>query len=336
MTTIIDIAQKLNISTSTVSRALCDNEGVSERTRALVKKTAKEMNYSLNRYAKNLVMKKTYTIGFMIPDIADNFFSKSAYGVEEALRSSKFSLAYTNVQRKEDLILDYLRRAIEYKYDGVFVTLDNWSDRIVDQLEKMDIPIISLRRKTPDKISGIPYVDSDHLGGIRQILTHLKELGHTDIGFIGFDTTVGNERTRCYISAAEELNISVHRVNNRTYHNAQGRISLGYKSAGTLLEQYPSLTALVAGDDQLALGALQYAEENNINIPDDLSITGYDDRDIASLYCVQLTTARQELYDIGYCAGKMMLDMIDTPSNIPANIEVATKLEVRKTTGRCR
>ena len=336
MATIVDIAQKLNISTSTVSRALCDNEGVSERTRALVKKTAKEMNYSLNRYAKNLVMKKTYTIGFMIPDISDNFFSKSAYGVEEALRGSKFSLAYTNVQRKEDLILDYLRRAVEYKYDGVFVTLDNWSDRIVDQLEKMNIPIVSLRRKTPEKISGIPYVDSDHRGGMRQILTHLKELGHTEIGYIGFDTTVGNERTGCYISAAEELNIPVHWVNNRTHHNAQGRIALGYKSAGTLLEQYPSLTALVAGDDQLALGALQFAAENNIAIPDTLSVTGYDDRDIASLYCVQLTTTRQELYDIGYQAGKMMLDMIDNPSDIPANIEVATKLEVRNTTGRCR
>ncbi len=336
MATIVDIAQKLNISTSTVSRALCDNEGVSERTRALVKKTAKEMNYSLNRYAKNLVMKKTYTIGFMIPDIADSFFSKSAYGVEEALRGSKFSLAYTNVQRKEDLILDYLRRAVEYKYDGVFVTLDSWSERIVDQLEKMSIPIISLRRKTPEIIKGIPYVDSDHLGGMRQILTHLKELGHKDIGYIGFDTTVGNERTRCYISSADEMNISIHRVNNRTYHNAQGRIALGYKSAGTLLAQFPSLTALVAGDDQLAIGALQFAAENGIKIPDTLSVTGYDDRDIASLYCVQLTTTRQELYEIGYKAGMMMLEMINSPSEIPANIEVPTKFVIRNSTGPCR
>ena len=336
MATIVDIAQKLNISTSTVSRALCDNEGVSEKTKALVKKTAKEMNYSLNRNAKNLVMQKSYTIGFMIPDISDNFFSKSAYGVEEALSGSKFSLAYTNVQRKEDLILEYLRRAVEYKYDGVFITLDNWTEKIVNQLERMSIPIISLRRKTPEGIQGIPYVDSNHIGGLKQVLKHLIDLGHKDIGFIGFDTTVGNERTRCYISAAEEMNIPVYRVDNYSFHNAQIRISLGYKSAETLLSRYPKLTALVAGDDQLALGALQYAAEHNIQIPRDLSITGYDDRDISNLFCIQLTTARQELFDIGYKAGTMMLDMINNPSLRPENVEIDTKLVIRKTTARCK
>lgn len=340
MSTIVDIAQKLNISTSTVSRALCDSSGVSEQTRELVKQTAHEMNYSINRFAKNLVMQKSYTIGFMIPDISDNFFSKAAYGVESVLKGSRFSLAYTNVQRDENLILEYLKHAVEYKYDGVFITIDNWSDSIVEQMYRMNLPIISLRRKTPTIIKKIPYIDSDNIDGVKQIVGHLVSLGHKDIGFIGFDSPVGKERSQCYIIAASEYKLPicsmVYPAESSSFHNANARISLGYKSAQALLEKNPNLTAIVGGDDQLAIGALQYAFEKGIKVPEQLSITGYDDRDIASMYCIQLTTMRQELYEIGCHAGKMMLSMIENPGSIPANEDIKTNIKVRNTTGICR
>lgn len=336
MATIKDIASRLNLSSSTVSRALTDNEGVSEATRELVKRTAEEMNYTINRFAKNLVTKTSYTIGFMIPDISDVFFSKSAYGVEEALKNTGYSLSYTNVERNSDRVLEYLKRAEEYQYDGIFITLDAWTDQVVKQLRALRIPIVSLRRRTPNLLEGkVPFVDSDHEDGVDQVVKHLVTLGHRSIGFIGFDTPVGLERTRSYHLAAEKYGIEKVLLQNYSFHDAGIRIMLGYKSAERLLGEHPNLTALFAADDQLALGVLQYLDEKHIDVPGQISVIGYDDRDVSGLFCIQLSTLRQQLFELGYQAGQLMLDMIASPDQPAKSAIIKPKLIVRKTTGPC-
>lgn len=337
MTTIRDIAVRLGLSTSTVSRALTDAYGVSEDTRQLVKRTAQDMNYAINRFAQNLVTRRSNTIGFLIPDISDSFFAKSAYGVEESLRNTPFTLAYTNVKRSPDNVLDYLRRAEEYCYAGAFVTIDDWTEAVVAQLAHMSIPVISLRRKTPAALaSKIPYVDSNHLDGIEAEVKHLLALGHQRFGYIGFDTPVGVERAAAFKQIACKYGLDVETVSNFSYHNARIRISVGYTSAQKLMERSRDITALCAGDDQVAIGAMQYLSESGLRVPQDVSVCGYDDRDVAQLYCIQLTTVRQQLFEIGEQAGRMMTGMITRPQEMPQSLCVPTLLCPRKTTGPVR
>lgn len=337
MVTINDIAQKLGLSTSTVSRALTDASGVSLQTRERVKKAAEEMNYSVNRFAQNLVTRRSDKIGFMIPDISDSFFAKSAYGVEEALHSTPYSLAYTNVKRNSEKVCDYLRQAEEYCYAGAFVTIDDWTDGVCAMLRSMRIPVISLRRKPPKALQDrIPYVDSDHLGATESIVSHLMQLGHQTIGYIGFDTPVGQERARNFRTVAEKHGLQYYEISNISYHNANIRISVGYHSARKLLDEHQNITAIYAGDDQIALGVLQYLDEMHVSVPQELSVVGYDDRDTARLYCVQLTTVRQQLFEIGEYAGGMMLKMIEDPQAKISGMRVPTLLQRRRTTGPAR
>ena len=337
MSTIRDIARQLGIAPSTVSRALTDASGVSEKTRRLVRETADRMNYSVNRHARNLVTRRSGLVGFMIPDISDSFFSKSAYGVEEALRNSEFEMVYTNVRRDPDNVCAFLRRAEEYCYAGAFVTIDVWTDAVKAQLRAMRIPVISLRRQTPPDMEGVlPFVDSDHTGGTESFVNHLLQLGHRRFGYIGFDTPVGQLRAEAFRATAEKKGLDYVEVSNFSYHNADIRISAGYGSAQRLLDAHPDITALCAGDDQLAIGALQYLTENHFRVPEDISLVGYDDRDVAQLFSIQLTTVRQQLFEIGQYAGRMMLDRIRRPETPVRSMRVPTTLKIRKTTGAAR
>ena len=337
MSTIRDIARQLGVAPSTVSRALTDASGVSEKTKMLVRETADKMNYSVNRHARNLVTRRSNLIGFMIPDISDSFFSKSAYGIEEALRNSEFEMVYTNVRRDPDNICAFLRRAEEYCYAGAFVTIDVWTDAVKAQLRAMQIPVISLRRQTPlDMTDVLPFVDSDHVSGTESFVGHLLQLGHKRVGYIGFDTPVGQLRAEAFRATAARKHLDYEEVSNFSYHNADIRISAGYRSAQCLLEAHPDLTALCAGDDQLAIGALQYLMENHYRVPEDISLVGYDDRDVAQLFCIQLTTVRQQLFEIGQVAGRMMLERIRNPQAPLQSMRVPTTLKIRRTTGAVR
>ena len=163
MTTIVDIAKKLNISKSTVSRALTNSAGVSAKTRDLVLRTAKEMRYSANAYARSLVSRKSHMICFMIPDITDTFYQMMANSAETVLAKAGYSVFYKNVRRDPEEAMRFLQLAIEYNMDGVFITLDDWTDDICSMIESMTIPVISLRRRTPECLRGkVPYVDSDY------------------------------------------------------------------------------------------------------------------------------------------------------------------------------
>lgn len=335
MATIRDVARKLGVSTSTVSRALTGSSGVSEKTRELVKQMAEEMNYSANRFAQNLVTARSNTIGFMIPDISDSFFAKSAYGVEEAIRNTPYTLAYTNVKRNQENVCDFLRKAEEYCYAGAFITVDEWSEQVKARLYSMRIPIISLRRRPPgDMAEFLPYVVSDDFGGMESIINHLLNLGHQKFGYIGFDTLVGAERLNAFEKTARKHGIDFYSISSFSYHDAGTRILGGYNSAQSLLNAHNDITALCAGDDQLAIGALQYLDEVGIRVPQDISLVGHDDRDVTQLYCIQLTTVHQHLFEIGEYAGRMMLDMIAKPDQMrPNGISVPMELRVRRTTG---
>ncbi|MBQ8972683.1 MAG: LacI family DNA-binding transcriptional regulator [Clostridia bacterium] len=334
MVTIKDIAKRTNLSPSTVSRVLSGNPAISETTRNLVYKVAEEMHYSPNLHARNLVNRRNNTIGFMIPDIADNYFSVSAVGIEEVLQTNGYDVVYTNTNRDPKRVLAFLDRATEYRYAGVLITPDIWSDDLLKQIQKLDMPVIALRRKTPFLISEIPYVDSDHYSGFQEATAYLYSLGHRNIGLVTADTMIYNERQRGYeeVIRSHGLKTHIHRFDMPV--PAALRYQAGYNAAKNLM-QGSKLTAILCTDDRFAIGVLEFLNSIGCKVPEDISVIGCDDRPEGQLWPFLLSTVKQDIVELGRSAANMMLRILNDPKYQPVSMSLKPRLVLRNTTAPC-
>lgn len=326
----------MNLSPSSVSRALNDSPQISSETKRKVRDLVKKYNYKPNRNAQNLVNNNSFTIGYMIPDISDNFFSYSAFGVEEVLQDSPYEISYYATQRNPQRVLDYLERAIEYRYSGIIITPDLWNDELIERLAQFPIPVVCLRRKTPFELNDLPYVDTDHTGGMAEMIDYLVSLGHKEIAYIGFSSAIGEERKMGYLSATARHNLPQYLEIDPCAHDAHKRPRIGYETIKKLLKEQPQISAVAASDDYLALGVLEYLEEQKIDVPGSISVSGFDDREAGSIYSTQITTVHQFQYEMGQQATAMLLRMIENPADKPSSLMLKAKLIPRRTTGPCR
>jgi DNA-binding LacI/PurR family transcriptional regulator len=336
MITIKDMAKQLHLSPSSVSRALNGSSEIGAETKRRVIEFAEASGYFPNRYAQQLVRKNSYTIGFMIPDISDTFFSKSAHGVEKVLQQSGHEISYFSAGRNTDRTCEFLIRAKQYRYNGVFLTPDAWDDKLVRMIESMDIPVVVLRRKTPDTLPQISFVDSDQYGGAILAMRHLMDLGHKAIGFIGMDTLSVMECRKAYRDAVSAAGFRGYESPECHDNDAARRQKIGYEFAKDLLKENRELTAFFAADDYMAIGALEYLSDQHIRVPEEFSVAGFDDRDITSLFCINLTTVHQPLREIGYAAADLMLRLLGDRDAKREAVLIDTSLVVRGTTAARR
>ena len=334
MITMKDIAAELNISPSTVSRTLSNSPEIGEETKQKVMALVNKYNYRPNRVARSLVKNNTFTIGYMIPDIADSFFSATANSIENVVRNSGHEIAYYSTQRKPEKVLEFLELAVDHRYSGMLITPDVWDSKLIDAIQTSEVPIICLRRKTPKGVN-IPYVDSDHAGGVAKAVEHLIQHGHKHIAFIGFDGEVGGERKIGFIDAMTKhgLRPIVH-IDPRAIITKK-RVPVGLESMSYLLDTYPEVTAICAADDYLALGSIECLHKRNISIPQHFSVIGFDNKEIGRLFCTQISTVVQFQEEMGQQAANMLLSMIKNPSYIPDSHVFETELILRSSTGPC-
>ncbi len=333
MVTIKDIAEMTHLSPSTVSRALNDHPAISESTKKLVMEYVAKSNYTPNRNAQNLVRQSSRTVAFMIPDIADTYFSSAAIGVEEVLHENRYDIVYINTNREPRRVLGLLNQCREYQYSGVFLTPDTWDKALLTAVHSMPIPVISLRRKPPYTIPEIPYVDSDHYTGAREATEYLYSLGHTDIALITANTLIYNERQRGYEEAIRNHSLKAHIHCLKKGIPASMRFQAGYQAAEELFKSAPMISAVLATDDRMAIGVMEYLYKNGYSIPEDISVIGCDDRPEGQLYPFRLTTIRQDIIEIGKNAAQIMLRMVEDDEYQPVSLSLKPKLIIRHSTG---
>lgn len=332
MATIKDIAKILNVSPSTVSRAINGNSEISPETTKKILEVAEELNYIPNRYAQQLVGKDVMTVGFTIPDISDSFFSKSAVGVEEILHKHGHEIAYHSIQRSTDKLCEFLIRAKELRYSSVIITPEWWDDSVIRHIRKIQLPTVVLRRKTPETVFEVPYVDSDHYGGSCELIKYLLELGHRHIAFITYDVLVFNERRQGYEDVTLRNHLPQYIYECEARVNSDDLIYLGYEATKDILRMYPQVTAIIGANDMMAIGVMQCLAEEGISVPDQMSVAGFDNRSISDLFNIQLTTVEQPLRELGNQAAEMALRMVQNPTVVPSSVTLKTKLIVRNTT----
>ena len=330
--TIKDVAHFCGVSVSTVSRVLNGYTDISEETANRVFEAIKKLDFVPNNTARMLSKKRTKIIGLTIPDIKDPFFSENASGAEKLLQENGYEIFYGNMERSQEKLLNFLQQARQMRFDGVIITPDAWSKELLDTIEKLDIPMVALRRRPPQS-SGVPYVDNDHYKGGMEMMNYLTGLGHTKIAHIALPTDLGIIRRQAYIDYCRIRGIEARDIlADGPSNKLEESKNTGYRAMKEIWEKYPDTTAVFAGTDQLAIGAMIYLREKGLSVPGDISIAGVNNMDYAALPWFDLTTMSLNRTEMGRATAQMLLDIIEGCQRHPENLLLDMSIVVRGST----
>ena len=332
--TIRDVAKICGVSVSTVSRVLNGYTDISEETAGKVYEAIRKLDYVPNNTARMLSKKNTRIIGLTIPDIKDPFFSENAAGAENLLLENGYQIFYGNMDRSGEKMLRFLQQARQMRFDGLIITPDAWTEELLDTLRKSGIPVVSLRRRPPQS-SGVPFVDNDHYKSAMEMMAYLTGLGHTKIAHIMLPTCIGEIRREgyrdfCRIRGIEARDVKIDLPANKLDQAREN----GYLAMKEILDKYPDTTAVFAGTDQLAIGAMICLRERGLSVPGDISVTGANDMDYSSLPWFDLTTISLNRTEMGRAAAQMLLDIIENRRPHPENLLLGSTIVVRGSAAR--
>ena len=306
--TIADIAREADVSMMTVSRAINNKEGLSEETRARILQIVNRLGYRPNTIARGLVTKRTATLGLVVPDNANPFFSELARGVEHTAYTEGYNVFLCNTEEDKDRELTVLQSLSEKLVDGVIVCSSRLpDDALEDALSFYDAKIL-INRFLQNQSSACLCIDD--INGGRMAVNHLIDSGHKAIGFIAGPTNSfsGQQRFKGYKSALENTRIP---YNPDWVKHCLPMVKAGFAATRELLSQNKEITALFCYNDLVAVGALKACAELGHKVPDDIAIVGFDDIMLASLVTPSLTTCRVPRYEMGVQAAKMLLEQVN-------------------------
>jgi len=294
--TIKDVAKAAGVSRQTVSRAMNDKGEIRPATKVRVMEAVQRLGYTPNRLAQGMVTRSTRTVGLIIGDIMNLFFAEVARGVQDLAQAHDYHVIIYNTDDDHEGEIRALRSLTAQGVDGVLGFLYNISDEELTRYTDPNRPLVLINRSFdhPD----VETVIVDNQQGAKLAVDYLLAQGHTNIGML---THIGHRldqvrRVQGYQEALNHAGIS-----SRKEFIVRGHPTLegGYEAAKALLTNYPEVTALFAYNDLMALGAIQAGRELGRQIPDDLSIVGYDDILFSTLTNPALTTVGVHKYEIG-------------------------------------
>lgn len=333
-TTIKDIAEKAGVSVPTVSRVLNNRPDVSDSTRRRVQKVIQSLKYNPSSIARGLVLRKTFTLGLVVPDISTPFYPDVAKGVQN--RADE--LGYSVILFDSDNRLEKEKHAIKLmkskQVDGMIVSFaaENKEDLLV--LEEQGFPVVQIDRIVPG--SSAPFVTIDNCLSAYEATRYLIGLGHRCIAHItgNLDSQTARDRLQGFHRALEE-----ERDNDTEHYVLQGdyTVKSGQQHMKTLLAQKTRPTAVFAANDIMALGCYEAIFDKGLSVPEDVSIVGHDDVQIASLIRPRLTTMAQPKYELGRIAAEKLIQQIeiktsDSKEDKVENVVLESQLIVRSST----
>jgi DNA-binding LacI/PurR family transcriptional regulator len=334
VTNIEEVAKRVGVSPSTVSRALRGQAGVSERTRKRVQEAATELRYTASRSASGLVTGRTRTIGVVVPYVARWFFGQVIAGAEDVLRSAGFDLllyAVGDVNARKRFFRELpLRRSV----DAVLVLALPLDDDEASALRELNVPLAMVGYE----VEGFHSVRIDDRHGGTLAVRHLANLGHRNIALI-----YGKVESMCFTPPRERrdayLNVLASQgIEAREDLRAEGGFTLagGERAMGELLAAEVQPTAVFAQSDEMAMGALRALAKHGLSVPTEVSIVGFDGHEMSEF--VDLTTIAQPVRDQGATAARLLLEQLasDVGSLETTDVLMPVELVVRGSTAALR
>lgn len=334
-TTIHDIAKKLNISASTVSRALNNNTLISEKTRELIQKKAKEMGYRPNIMAANFRTKKTNTIGVIVPLINRHFFSSVISGIEEIAYNNGY--AVTISQSKDNFYKEtkIAQTLFANRVDGLIVSIAMQTKHFehLKVFSERNVPLVFFDRVV-DEINSHKIVVDDYAGAYKAT-EHLIQQGGKRIAHIGGPLNLGiyKNRLKGYKAAMSEAGLPIDK--NMLLHNSLTRED-GERALKKLFSQSVTPDAIFCGNDTTALSAIIYLKENGFNVPEDVILVGFSNEPFSEVVTPSISTIKQPGFEMGKKAAQLIINQINSKTKEVKNetILMPTELIIRQSSVR--
>lgn len=324
MANIYDVAKKSGYSITTVSKALNNYPDISDKARKKVLAVCKELGYMPNSSARTLSTKKSWTIGVVFSEklglgLTHPFFSHIIESFKNVIEEKGYDLLFISREIGSS-IYSYLEHCSHRNVDGVIVVHTNFCEPEVQEILSSDLPSVVIDNTDAATIK----VTSDNEEGVELAISHLTSLGHTRIAHItGNDESYASTvREETFVKAMTQHGLEI----PQGYIQSGGYFSLegGYKAMEELLKQKPLPTAVFASGDYMAIGAISAIKDAGLSVPEDISIIGFDDVEVAKLVSPSLTTIRQDTEAIGEMAAIRLLSKINgEEGNVHESIPVS-------------
>ncbi len=332
--TIKDIAQELNISPSTVSRALADNPLVKPETREQVKKLAKSYNYQPNFTALSLRSSSTKTLGIIIPQIVHEFFALVIRGLEDFAYSSGYNVIICSTHEMYEREVMDAKALLNGKVDGIMACISKETSDFehFKEFADRDIPIVFFDCICEEIDTHKVVIDDFHAG--YEAGNHLSQVGVGKPAFVGGppNLAINQNRLEGFRQALQEHDITL--LSDFIIHCNTGDYEDGLLATRGLFEER-GIDGLFAATDMLAIGAMKNIKASGLTVPKDVAVIGFSNWSISQLFEPSLTTINQPGYEMGYKAAELLISQIKNPEN--KNFEthtLQTELVKRESTSR--
>jgi LacI family transcriptional regulator len=303
--TIADVALQAGVSTQTVSRVINNKAEISSETRQRVLDVIQRLGYRPNRVARSLVTQQTFTIGLVIPDIANPFFSELTRGAEDVAWENGYNVLLCNTVEKEEREKASLHLLEETRVDGVILCSSRIDQNELFPLLESFRAVVMVNRPAPARVAGVVRID-DFEGGF-SAANYLLRVGRQELAFLAgpVKSFSGCERLRGGVEAMKAQGLLADPARTRF---CPPKRQAGYDEAIDLLKRDPAINGLVCYNDLVAVGALQACTELGRDVPGDVAIVGFDDIVLSRVVCPPLSTLSISKVQMGAAAARMLLD----------------------------
>lgn len=323
--TLVEIAQAAGVSVSTVSRALSNgNYPLKEETRQRVLKLAEEMGYKPNLVARSLQSNRSHLVGVIVDRMQSPFAAATVQGIQDGLRNEGYSISIAYSNRDQEVALEAVHSFYSRQVDGMII-LNSWLHNYNDPILSLnDRPFVFVNRLFSNCMSNC--VGPGDRYGAQVATQHLVDLGHQRIGYINGrgEWIEAQNRLAGYLDVLQKYDLP---QDNNLIQQGDWSVDSGYEATQLLLALKERPTAIFAANDIMALGAIYAVQDVGMNIPQDIAIVGYDDRDFTAWIRPSLTTIRMPSYEMGQAAARLLLkqfsgEELEDATQIPGELIV--------------
>ncbi len=303
--TLEDVARTAGVSTATVSRCLNNPSVVSDKTRKRVLDAVKSLGYAPNFGAQALAAKRTRTFGAIVPTMENAIFARGLQAFQEELQRCGITLLVSSSSYSPELEEEQIRGLVARGADALLLIGFDRSPQIYEFLEKQQVPYVIAWVYDPDQ--PMLSIGFDNRRAMQSLVTQVLELGHRSVALITAERN-GNDRAQQRYEGLLNA-MKAHGLDPKTLHVIETTYSItnGAEALKTLMQSDQKPTAVICGNDVLAAGAMVQARKMGLKVPDDLSITGFDDIEIAEIVTPTLTTVHVPHRKMGKGAAQMLV-----------------------------
>jgi DNA-binding LacI/PurR family transcriptional regulator len=324
--TIRDVAARAGLSPATVSRVLNGDMTVRDVNRERVLEVVAQLDYRPNRVASNLRRQKVEMIGVIVSDIENPHFAQAVRAIEDAAHKRGYRVLLCNTDESADKQRDYLNILAGERVSGVIISPTDPSGAQIGELLDLGVPMVAFDRTVNDRRADA--VLADNVGGAEVAVEYLVGHGHRSIGLLGaFSVETGLNRLHGYEDAMRRAGLATHVV------EAGVRVEDGRAAAERLLDEVPSLTALIPASNFITAGAVQVLRERRVKVPGEVSVVAFDDQVWVNFIDPPLTTLAQPVRQMATTAIELLVDRIAEPDRPSRRVVLDFHLRVRESCG---